>query len=264
MPFFLRYYLKMQTEFISYADSQMEYEGYAAFDGAVTTPRPGVLVFHAWAGQDDFARVQAEKLAALGYVGFAVDMYGKGRRGNSAQENSALMQPFMNDRSMLLARAKAALNTLQHHPQVDRHRIGAIGFCFGGLCAMDLARAGLEGVRGVVSFHGLLGAPTGVVAGAKPLHTKILALHGWNDPMAKLADVAAWANELTASGCDWTLEAFGHRGHAFTNPEAADAANGMQFCELANRRAFAAMEDFLRETLSSKPAAKIGACPTPA
>ena len=127
----------MQTEFISYADSQMEYEGYAAFDGAVTTRRPGVLVFHAWAGQDDFARVQAEKLAELGYVGFAVDMYGKGQRGNSAQENNALMQPFMNDRAMLLARAKCALNTLQHHPQVDRHRIGAIGFCFGGLCAMD-------------------------------------------------------------------------------------------------------------------------------
>jgi dienelactone hydrolase len=86
--------------------------------------------------------------------------------------------------------------------------------------------------------------------------------------MAKLADVAAWANELTASGCDWTLEAFGHRGHAFTNPEAADSVNGMQFCELANRRAFAAMEDFLRETLQEKlpgaAAVKMGACPTPA
>ena len=133
---------------------------------------------------------------------------------------------------------------------------------------MDLARAGLEGVRAAVSFHGLLGAPIGVPGGAKPLHTKILALHGWNDPMAKLADVAAWANELTASGCDWTLEAFGHRGHAFTNPEAADSNNGMQFCELANRRAFAAMEDFLRETLQEKlsgaAAVKMGACPTPA
>ncbi len=254
----------MQTEFISYADSQMEYEGYAAWDGSITTPRPGVLVFHAWSGQDEFARVQAEKMAALGYVGFAVDMYGKGRRGNSAEQNNALMQPFMQDRAMLLARVKCALNTLQHHPQVNRHRIGAIGFCFGGLCAMDLARAGLEGVRGAVSFHGLLGAPVGVVAGANPIQTKILALHGWNDPMAKPTDVLAWANELTLLGCDWTLEAFGHRGHAFTNPQAAEAAGGMQFCALANRRAFAAMEDFLHETLSGAPAAHMGACPTPA
>ena len=195
-------------------------------------------------------------------------MYGKGQRGNSAEQNNALMQPFMRDRAMLLARAKAALNTLQHHPQVDRHRIGAIGFCFGGLCAMDVARAGLAGVRCAVGFHRLLGAPVGIPGGAKPLHTKILALHGWNDPMAKPADVVAWANELTATGCDWTLEAFGHRGHAFTNPQAEEAANGMQFCELANRRAFAAMEYFLRETLQEKlsdtSVAQMGACPTPA
>ncbi|MCE9618288.1 MAG: dienelactone hydrolase family protein [Planctomycetes bacterium] len=253
----------MQTEIISYADDRMEYEGYAAFDDAERDRRPGVLIFHAWAGQDAFARLQAEKLAALGYVGFAVDMYGKGRRGNSTEENAALMQPLVQDRALLLSRAQAALNTLRHHPRVDRHRIAAIGFCFGGLCAMDVARAGLEGVRSVVSFHGLLGAPSGVTAGAKPLHTKILALHGWNDPMAKPADVLAWAKELTDSGCDWTLEAYGHRGHAFTNPQATDAAGGMQFCPLANRRAFAAMEDFLRETLAESPAASWAKCPVP-
>ncbi len=255
---------RMETELLDYADGDLVCEAYVAHDPSTTGSRPVVLVFHAWAGQDDFARAKAEHLARLGYLGVAVDMYGKGRRGGTVEQNSALMTPFMKDRSMLLRRASAAWNFARHHPLADAHRMGAIGFCFGGLCAMDLARAGRAGLQGVVSFHGLLHAPTGMEAGPRPMHARVLACHGWNDPMARPADFEAFGREMTERGCDWNAMVFGHRGHAFTNPQAADPKGGMQFCPLAERRAMAAMQDFLHECLVAPSKASVGACPVPA
>lgn len=254
----------METQFLDYADGDVSCEAYVAHDPSVSGRRPVVLVFHAWAGQDDFARAKAEHLARLGYLGVAVDMYGKGRRGSSPEENGRLMTPFVQDRNLLLRRASAAWNFARHHPLADELAMGAIGFCFGGMCVLDLARAGRPGLKGVVSFHGLLGAPAGVEKGARPLHAHVLACHGWNDPMAKPSDFEAFASEMTAAGCDWNALVFGHRGHAFTNPQAADAKSGMQHCPLAERRAFAAMADFLHECLRQPSKAVMGACPVPA
>ncbi|MDD2801869.1 MAG: dienelactone hydrolase family protein, partial [Methylococcales bacterium] len=138
---------------IGYLDGDVLLEAYFAFDDAITERRPAVLISHAWGGRDDFVAEKANKLAELGYVGFALDMYGKGVLGNSPEQNSKLMQPFMADRGLLQKRIKAALYAVRLLPWVDDSKIAAMGFCFGGLCVLDLARAGAD-LKGVVSFHG--------------------------------------------------------------------------------------------------------------
>lgn len=253
----------METGFHDYMDDSLACEAYVARDTSVQERRPVVMVFHTWAGQDDFARAKAEHLARLGYLGVAVDMYGKGVRPQGHDACAAAMTPFVKDRSLLLKRASAAWNFARHHPMADPHRIGAIGFCFGGMCVLDIARAGLAGLQGVVSFHGLLGAPEGVAAGARPMRARVLACHGWNDPFAKPADFNAFAAEMSAAGADWTSLVLGQRGHAFMNQGAADPANGMCFCPRAERRSLAAMADFLDECLRA-PELGLGACPAPA
>jgi dienelactone hydrolase len=143
---------------VSYLDGDAVLEAFFAYDDAVSGRRPAVLINHAWGGRDDFVADKAKKLAELGYLGFALDMYGKGVRGSGPEENAGLMQPFMQDRRMLQRRMEAALAAVKLMPWTDDGRIAAIGFCFGGLCALDLARSGAD-IKGVVSFHGLLGAP---------------------------------------------------------------------------------------------------------
>lgn len=253
----------MHASHVTYQDGPTALEGFLAYDDSTPARRPAVLVFHAWAGQDDFATTRAQQLADLGYVGLAVDMYGAGKRGSNPTENAALMQPFMADRAMLRRRAMAAVDFVRQQPQVDATRLGAIGFCFGGLCAIDLARAGVDGVRGVVSFHGLFAPPTGVTV-ARPMRTKVLALHGWNDPMVKPDAVVAFSREMSDAGADWELDAYGHHGHAFTNPQANDAANGMQFSPLIARRAFERMESFLGEVFGPRFDTTVARCPWPA
>ncbi|MBM4112331.1 MAG: hypothetical protein FJ253_02985 [Phycisphaerae bacterium] len=252
----------MHTEFIDYSDGETTLEGYLALDSSKSGPRPVVVVAHAWDGQNDFARKKAERLAGAGYLGFALDMYGKGVRGNSPEENAKLMEPFVKDRALLLRRIAAAVHTAREFDRADRHRIAAIGFCFGGMCVLDLARAGIDGVVGVVSLHGLL-MPTTAKPGPRPMKARVLACHGYNDPMARPDAVLAFAKEMTDAGCDWTMMMFGHRGHAFTNPVAQFPQQGMQFCERAEHRSMAAMDSFLAECFADKQL-KLGAVPVPA
>ncbi|MDD1614760.1 MAG: dienelactone hydrolase family protein, partial [Methylococcaceae bacterium] len=143
---------------VGYLDDDVLLEAFFAFDDSLSGRRPAVLINHTWAGRDDFVAEKAKKLAALGYVGFAVDMYGKGVLGADPEENAKLMQPFMDNRQKLQKRMHAALYAVKLMPWVDDSKIAAIGFCFGGLCSLDLARTGAD-LKGVVSFHGLLGAP---------------------------------------------------------------------------------------------------------
>lgn len=252
----------MHTEFIDYSDGEATLEGYVAYDPSKSGPRPVVLVSHAWDGQNDFARKYAERLAGQGYLGFALDMYGKGVRGTTPEQNAKLMEPFVKDRSLLLRRIAAAVHTAREFDRSDRHRIAAIGFCFGGMCVLDLARAGLDGVVGVVSFHGLL-APTTARPGPRPMKARVLACHGYNDPMGRPEAVIAFAKEMTDAGCDWTMMMFGARGHAFMNPVAQMPAQGFQFCERAEHRAIAAMDSFLAECFAHTQL-NWGAVPVPA
>ena len=236
--------MSIQSKTIDYQDSGVDLQGYFAWDDAIDQPRPGVMVSHAWRGRTEFENGKAEELAKLGYVGFALDLYGKGVQGTTIEENSALMQPFLDDREMLQNRLLESLDVLRHQGEVDTTRLGAMGFCFGGLCVLDLARTGAD-VSGVVSFHGLFGSP-GNTAENK-IKAKVLVLHGWDDPMATPDQVVALAEELTAMGADWQIHGYGNTMHAFTNPDAADPDFGTVYQPEADRRSWNAMQDFLSE-----------------
>lgn len=234
----------IQTRAIEYVVDGKTFEGILAWDDRAHGKRPAVAVAHAWAGRSAFEVDKAKRLAELGYVGFAMDVYGKGVLGQSREENAALMTPLVQDRALLQKRLQAAIHALAMQAEVDPEKIAAIGFCFGGLSVLDLARVGAP-VKGVVSFHGLF-TPPGNTAGNK-IAAKVLALHGWDDPMAKPDAVLAFAKEMTDAGADWQLHAYGHTMHAFTNPEANDPDFGTVYNAKADARSWQAMQNFLAE-----------------
>jgi dienelactone hydrolase len=235
----------MHTEFIEYADGKTTCEGYLVYDATIKGKRPAVVVSHAWAGQTHFERKKAEWLAQLGYVGFALDLYGKGMRGTTMEQNATLMQPFVDDRAMLKQRIIAGVSAIKQHMMVDGHRIGAIGFCFGGMCVLDLARAVVPGVQGVVSIHGMFHPPK--LGKQEKITTKILALHGFDDPMVPPDQMVALGRELDAAGADWQLHAFGNTMHAFTNPEMKFPEKGLQYSKTADQRTWVEVKYFFEE-----------------
>ncbi|NOS75578.1 MAG: dienelactone hydrolase family protein [Methyloglobulus sp.] len=229
---------------VVYMDEDTVLEAFFAFDDSVSARRPAVLISHAWGGRDGFVADKARKLAGLGYVGFALDMYGKGILGADKEENATLMQPFMADREKLQKRIKTALNAVSLLPWVDDKKIAAMGFCFGGLCVLDLARTGVD-IKGVVSFHGLLGAPDNTQG--NKIKAKVLALHGRDDPMGLPEQVLAFQEEMTQAGADWQFVSYGHTVHAFTNSVANNPDFGTVYQADADRRSWQAMQNFFAE-----------------
>lgn len=236
--------MSIKTRKIEYRDGDTLLEGYMAWDESSSDKRPGVLVSHAWRGRSEFEENKAEQLAELGYVGFALDMYGQGVLGSSGEENAALMQPLLDDRPLLQSRIGLSLEVLRKQKEVDQARIAAMGYCFGGLCVLDLARSGAD-VLGVASFHGLFGSPENT--SENKISAKVLALHGWDDPMVKPDQVTVLAEELTSMGADWQIHAYGNTLHAFTNPAANDAESGTVYNAQADNRSWQSMQLFLAE-----------------
>ncbi len=228
---------------VNYLDGDTLLEGFFAYDEAIEGCRPAVLICHAWAGRDEFVDNKAKQLAELGYVAFALDMYGQGKIGANPEENAILMQPFMEDRQYLQTRVKAALSALKLLPWADNNKVAAIGFCFGGLCALDLARSSTD-LKGVVSFHGLLNPPD---ITQPTINAKILALHGHDDPMVTPEQTAGFAQEMSAAKADWQLHHYGNTVHAFTNPEANDLSAGTVYKAIADKRSWQSMKNFLEE-----------------
>lgn len=216
-------------------------------DGGVA-PRPAVLVFHGWEGRSDGQLQVARGLATRGWVGIACDVFGDGVRGELSGDNGALIAPFLRDRAMLRQRLLGTVAAIRTRPEVDPGRVAAIGFCFGGLCVLDLARAGAD-VRAVASFHGLFGAPEGLAVG--PITAKVAAFHGWADPMVPPADVLALGEELTRAGADWQLVAYGGTMHAFMAVGVDRPEAGVQYNARSARRAWAAMVAFLTEAFGT-------------
>ena len=231
---------------IDYQDGNTLLEGYLAYHES-TQPRPAVLVAHDWSGRREFAIKAAERIADIGYAGFALDMYGKGIVGadGDAEKNGALMRPFAEDRALLRRRINAALHTVRQLPNVDATRIAAMGYCFGGMCVLELARSGAD-VRGVISVHGIF-AP-GDMANEK-ITTKVLCLHGHGDPMVPPEQVLAFETEMTQAGVDWQLHVYGGTMHAFTNPKANNPSFGTVYREVAADRAYRTIADFLIEIM---------------
>jgi len=221
------------------------FEGAVAFDTSSEAPRPGVLVIPNVLGQKEADNLKAEALAALGYVGFAIDVYGQGKRTTRDSPDPAIYMNALNaDRALLRDRLAASLAELKSLPQVDGSRTAAIGFCFGGKCALDLARSGAD-LLGIVSFHGVYDRPS--YPNVAPIKAKILVCHGWEDPIAPPDATVALANELNESGADWQIHAYGHTGHAFTDLSANRVAEKMFYQPDADRRSWKAMTNFLEE-----------------
>lgn len=234
----------MHTSNYIYHDGEQELQGFLAYDHSIAGTRPAVLVVHDWSGRNEFACDTATKLAEMGYIGFAVDMYGQGKFGTTVEEKKALMTPLITQQSLLRQRIKAGFAAVCAIPEVNKKQVAIIGFCFGGLCALELARCGAD-LKGVVSFHGVL-HPPGTLK-SDPIKAKILALHGYDDPMVQPDQVHAFCKEMTDAHVDWQMHMYGHVQHAFTNPNAHDPQLGTVYDEVAAQRSWQAMSNFLQE-----------------
>ena len=236
----------IQRQTIIYDGPGGPFEGVAAFDSTAPGPRPGVLIVPNVLGEKEQDRVTAERIAALGYVGFVADVYGQGKRTTRESLDPAVYMNALNaDRPLLRDRLFASLAALHALPQVDAARTAVIGYCFGGKSVIDLARAGGD-VRGVVAFHGIFDPPG--YDYPTPIRAKLLICHGWDDPLAPPDAVTALAAELSGAGADWQLHGYGRAGHAFTDSSVEPGARpGFGHDEAADRRSWQAMRDFLGE-----------------
>lgn len=247
----------MREEKEIYEIDGVPHHGYWAFptgEDSNLQQLPVILVVHAWMGQDTFARHKAEALAHLGYIGFAVDLYGEGKKVSQPEEAQRLMLPLFEDRALLQKRIRTAFDVVQRHPGVNPSKIGAIGFCFGGLTVIELLRSGAP-IRGAVSFHGVLGNAIGSVQAqtvpiAKSIKGSLLMLHGHDDPLVSQQDILAMQKELSEAHVDWQMNIYSHTSHAFTNPEARDQKHGLMFQPTSNERAWWAMTHFFSECFS--------------
>ena len=237
-----RYNRRMKTQTLEYAYGGVTFIGELSRPDTEHDARPGILVVHEGTGITDHAKRRARELAERGFIALAVDMFGGGSVAPSLVEGRPRMMALRSDIDLLRGRVNAGLAALEAQPGVDTKRLGAIGFCFGGLCVLELARSGAD-VAGVVSFHGILRSDRP----AKPgdIKGKVLACHGANDPFVPAEEVAGFERELTEAGVDWHLLVNGGAGHGFTNPGASNlGVPGVAYDANAERRSFAAMRDF--------------------
>ncbi|MCI0382471.1 MAG: dienelactone hydrolase family protein [Chlamydiae bacterium] len=245
----------MRTENLFYRHADIEMKGFIAYDEKSKMRRPAVIVAPAWRGLDQFARDKAMALAELGYVGFVADLYGEGKCvGN--EEAPEMMAPLFLDRVLLQKRIIAAFEVVQTHSLVDREKIGAIGFCFGGLTVIELFRSGAP-VKGVVSFHAVLGNELDgrrakVVPIAKGIKGSLLILHGHDDSLVTSSHIASIQKELTEAKVDWQMHIYGKTMHAFTNPEAQNPKTGVQFHPISAARSWLSMQNFFTEVFEER------------
>ncbi len=237
-------FAKLVTQTVEYRHNDTVMKGYLAYDDAIKGKRPGMLVVHEWWGLNEFAKEQADKLAQMGYVALAVDMYGQGKMTQDREEASKLASQVRGT-PLMRARAKAGLEVLKKQKLVDPTRLAAIGFCFGGTTVLELAYSGAD-VKGVVSFHGGLTAPK--AEDLKNLKAGILVLHGADDPLVKPEEIKAFQEAMRQAGADWQMIYYGDAVHSFTNPKAgSDKSKGAAYDARAAARSWQQMQVFLKE-----------------
>lgn len=238
----------MKIHYLEYTHHNNVLEAYIAHPESIAGKLPAVLIMHAWEGRNEFALQKANYFAEQGYVGVALDNYGKGILGRSIEENSKLMTPLMEDRKFLAERLIAGVEAIKQLPYVDPKRIVVMGFCFGGLCALDLLR-NAQDLAGIISVHGLLSAPTHYTPHYKP-GTKVLALTGYNDPMVTPSMVTEFEHEMEHAQVDWQLICYGNTSHAFTNPKANNTELGLIYNPLTAKRSAIAIDLFIQECVA--------------
>ena len=239
--------IKMET--VAYKQDTASLEGLLVYDAAVKGKQPGIVLAPDWMGVSDVARQYAEKMARLGYVIMVADIYGKGIRPKDGKEAGVVSAVYKNDRNLMRARAKAALDQLLKSPRVDTARTAAIGYCFGGGVALELARSGAN-LDGVVSFHGNLDTPH--PEQGKNIKARVLIHHGADDPFVPPDQVKAFNDEMESAKVDWFFIGYGGAVHGFTNPTAGnDPSKGMAYNAKADSRSFRATQDFYKEIFSA-------------
>ncbi|MCB9894945.1 MAG: dienelactone hydrolase family protein [Planctomycetes bacterium] len=239
------YFPDVQTKLVSYKDGDAECEGFMAWDANMDGKRSVVLVVHDWMGRGKFDEQRSRELAAMGYLAFSVDVYGKNVRPKNRDEAAKAAGSWRGaDRGPFRTRLKAGMTAALASDQADAESVAAIGYCFGGTAVMELARSGAN-LRGVVPFHGGYGSEPG--GDAANIKAKVLVLHGADD---NFDGVVVLNNELKEAGVDYEIDLYGHAVHAFTNPDAGDNPTaGVAYDAQADERSWIRMKDFLWEVL---------------
>jgi dienelactone hydrolase len=227
---------------LEYFDQSTKLEAFASYP--CEERRPLVILCHAWNGRDDFICQQARLMAKKGYVGFALDMYGKNALGQTFEQCKKLKQPFIENRHLLQQRIIKAYKLACTLPYVDTSRIAVLGYGFGGICALDLARSGAS-LKGAISLFGHFESPPAELV--KRIQAKIMILHGYNDPIASMDNLNHFLLELDNMKVDWQVNLFGGTMHAFTKEEANDPLSGLLYNPISANRASRAIELFLDE-----------------
>ncbi len=241
-------YAKIKTEIVEYKDGDAVLEGFLAYDDANTKPRPGVLVVQDWTGVGDYVKGRAKQLAGLGYVAFCADIYGQGVHPTDPKECGALAGKWKSDRPALRRRVQAGLAELLKNPLVEKGKVAAIGYCFGGTTVLELGRSGAD-VQGIVSFHGGLSSPT--PDDAKSIKAKVLVCHGADDPFVKAEEVAAFKDEMAKAKVNYKFVAYPGAVHSFSNPAAgSDNSKGQAYNAAADKESWAAMKEFFAEVFA--------------
>jgi dienelactone hydrolase len=239
----------VRGEEVSYTDNGTALKGYLAYDASASGPRPGVLVIHEWWGHNEHARQQARRLAELGYTALAVDMFGDGQVADHPEDAGKFAGAIRQNRDLMVQRFQAAEKFLREHAMADAGQIAAVGYCFGGSVALEMARAGAD-LKAVAALHA--GLATQNPAQAGQVNARVLVLHGNEDPMVPAEQVEGFRKEMEAAGVDYRFVGYDGATHAFTNPAADEAARkfGMPvgYNAEADEASFAELERFLAET----------------
>lgn len=237
---------EVKTEVVNYKEGTTDLEGFLAVDDQVTTPRPAVLIVHQWGGLGNYEKMRTQMIAQLGYVAFAIDIYGKDIRPVDPVERKNLSDFYKSgDRSLFRAREMAALEHIKKDPRVDPTKIVVIGYCFGGTGALEMARAGAP-IVGAVSFHGGLTNPN--PQDVPKMTMPVIVHHGAIDPFVPPAEVDQFKMEMDAAHIDYAFTAYGNAVHSFTEKEAGDdPSKGAAYNEKADKRSWDSLVSFLKE-----------------
>lgn len=244
---------KIVTEVVPYTHDGVELEGFLAYDDTLTNPVPGVLIVHEWWGHEEYVRERARKVAELGYVAFALDMYGKGVQTTDPKKAGELAGQFYG-KPLTAKRAQAGLDQLLKHARVDKDRVASIGYCFGGMVSQELAYSGAP-LDGIVSFHGSLVPAT--AATAKANKAKFLICNGAADPFVKAEEIEKFITSINEQKIDCQFINYSGAIHAFTNPRADQVAKvaglqGIGYNAAADKRSWEAMQVFFKEAFSAR------------
>ena len=243
---------EIKTQLIEYQDGDVTLEGFVAWDPEqADKAAPGVLVVHQWMGLTDYEKGRCKQLAGLGYVAFALDIYGKGIRPSTMQDAAKQAGIYKQDRDLYRRRLTLGLEQLRGRQEVAKDQIAAIGYCFGGTGVLELARSGAD-ISGVVSFHGGLDSPQ--PEAGKNIKAKVLVCHGADDPFVPANEIEAFKSELNSAKVDWEMVIYSGAVHSFTQPMAgSDNSRGAAYHEKADKRSWTAMQAFFDEIFAVAP-----------